>query len=110
MVNNSSVQTPALAANAAEDETGSTPVLFAELLLDTWTGVAMPLLGAHQSIAGGYYKAVEAAAELKMDCVQILRRTTTSGGRCRLPKTTWRCFATRWSGRGFGAPAPTTAT
>ncbi len=31
----------------------------------------MPLLGAHMSIAGGYYNAVEAAAKLKMDCVQI---------------------------------------
>jgi len=34
----------------------------------------MPLLGAHMSIAGGYYKAVEAAAELKMDCVQIFTK------------------------------------
>jgi deoxyribonuclease-4 len=34
----------------------------------------MPLLGAHQSIAGGYYKAVEAAAELRMDCVQIFTK------------------------------------
>ncbi len=31
----------------------------------------MPLLGAHMSIAGGLYKAVEAAAALRMDCVQI---------------------------------------
>lgn len=34
----------------------------------------MPLLGAHQSIAGGYYKAVEIAADLKMDCVQIFTK------------------------------------
>jgi deoxyribonuclease-4 len=34
----------------------------------------MPLLGSHLSIAGGYYKAVEAAAELKMDCVQIFTK------------------------------------
>jgi len=34
----------------------------------------MPLLGAHMSIAGGYYKAVLAAAELKMDCVQIFTK------------------------------------
>ena len=34
----------------------------------------MPLLGAHQSIAGGYYKAVETAAELGMDCVQIFTK------------------------------------
>jgi deoxyribonuclease IV len=34
----------------------------------------MPLLGAHQSIAGGYYKAVEAAAALRMECVQIFTK------------------------------------
>ncbi|GAB4143475.1 MAG: deoxyribonuclease IV [Planctomycetaceae bacterium] len=34
----------------------------------------MPLLGAHMSIAGGYYKAVEAAARFKMDCVQIFTK------------------------------------
>lgn len=34
----------------------------------------MPLLGAHMSIAGGYHKAVEAAAELNMDCVQIFTK------------------------------------
>lgn len=31
----------------------------------------MPLLGAHMSIAGGYYKAVEAAADVDMDVVQL---------------------------------------
>jgi deoxyribonuclease-4 len=34
----------------------------------------MPLLGSHLSIAGGYYKAVQAAAALKMDCVQIFTK------------------------------------
>ena len=34
----------------------------------------MPPLGAHMSIAGGYYKAIEAAARLKMDCVQIFTK------------------------------------
>ena len=34
----------------------------------------MPLFGAHLSIAGGYYKAVESAARLKMDCVQIFTK------------------------------------
>lgn len=34
----------------------------------------MPLFGAHMSIAGGYYKAVEAAAALGMDCVQIFTK------------------------------------
>jgi len=34
----------------------------------------MPLLGAHQSIAGGYYKAVEAAARFDMDTVQVFTK------------------------------------
>jgi deoxyribonuclease-4 len=34
----------------------------------------MPLLGSHLSIAGGYFKAVDAAAELGMDCVQIFTK------------------------------------
>ncbi|WP_339909371.1 deoxyribonuclease IV [Symmachiella dynata] len=34
----------------------------------------MPLLGAHMSIAGGYYKAVRAAAQFDMDCVQIFTK------------------------------------
>src|SRR6266700_3692383 len=34
----------------------------------------MPLLGAHMSIAGGYYKAVEAAATFGMDVVQVFTK------------------------------------
>ncbi|MGQ0636466.1 MAG: deoxyribonuclease IV [Planctomycetaceae bacterium] len=34
----------------------------------------MPPLGAHMSIAGGYHKAVEAAAALTMDCVQLFTK------------------------------------
>ncbi len=34
----------------------------------------MPLLGAHMSIAGGYYKAVDAAAEFEMNVVQIFTK------------------------------------
>jgi len=34
----------------------------------------MPPLGAHMSIAGGYYKAVEAAARCQMDCVQVFTK------------------------------------
>lgn len=34
----------------------------------------MPLFGAHMSIAGGYYKAVESAAALGMDCVQLFTK------------------------------------
>ncbi len=34
----------------------------------------MPLLGAHMSIAGGYYKAADEAARFGMDCVQIFTK------------------------------------
>src|SRR6185436_19762746 len=34
----------------------------------------MPLLGSHLSIAGGYYKAVEAAAALGMQTVQLFTK------------------------------------
>jgi deoxyribonuclease IV len=34
----------------------------------------MPLLGAHMSIAGGYYKAAEAAASFRMDTCQIFTK------------------------------------
>jgi len=34
----------------------------------------MPLLGAHMSIAGGYFKAVEAAAKYGMDVVQLFTK------------------------------------
>jgi deoxyribonuclease-4 len=35
---------------------------------------SMPLLGAHMSIAGGYYKAVDAAADLGMETVQVFTK------------------------------------
>lgn len=34
----------------------------------------MSILGAHMSIAGGYHKSVEAAAQCKMDCVQLFTK------------------------------------
>lgn len=34
----------------------------------------MPILGAHMSIAGGYYKAVEAAQRADCDCVQLFTK------------------------------------
>jgi deoxyribonuclease-4 len=34
----------------------------------------MPILGAHQSIAGGYYKAVEIAHRTGCDCVQVFTK------------------------------------
>ena len=37
----------------------------------------MVKLGAHMSIAGGYYKAVDAAAEYSMDVVQLFTKNKT---------------------------------
>src|SRR6476661_3367558 len=34
----------------------------------------MPILGAHQSIAGGYFRAVELAAECGCECVQLFTK------------------------------------
>ena len=34
----------------------------------------MPRIGAHMSIAGGYYKAVDAAADLGMETVQLFTK------------------------------------
>ena len=39
-----------------------------------FTLVLMPILGAHMSIAGGYYLAVERAAECGCDCVQLFTK------------------------------------
>jgi deoxyribonuclease IV len=36
--------------------------------------VAMAILGAHESIAGGYYKAVEIARRVGCDCVQVFTK------------------------------------
>ena len=36
--------------------------------------IYMAILGAHMSIAGGYHKAVEAAAKAGCDCVQIFTK------------------------------------
>src|SRR5262249_37265060 len=36
--------------------------------------VPMPILGAHQSIAGGYFRSVEIASECGCDCVQLFTK------------------------------------
>jgi deoxyribonuclease-4 len=38
----------------------------------------MPILGSHMSIAGGYYKAVEAAKKAGCDCVQVFTKNPTN--------------------------------
>ena len=42
-----------------------------------WYRAGMAILGAHQSIAGGYYKAVESAHTLGCDCVQIFTHSAS---------------------------------
>ena len=44
------------------------------LSVDYQLTLAMPILGAHQSIAGGYYKAVEAAQQTGCQCVQLFTK------------------------------------
>jgi deoxyribonuclease-4 len=39
-----------------------------------YDSTTMPILGAHQSIAGGYYKAVEIAHRTGCDCVQVFTK------------------------------------
>ena len=41
---------------------------------DKWYGLAMAILGAHMSIAGGYHRAVERAAACACDCVQLFTK------------------------------------
>ena len=36
----------------------------------------MPILGAHMSISGGHFKAVQSAADLGMDCVQVFTKSS----------------------------------
>src|SRR5262245_13718807 len=42
--------------------------------LEPITGAPLPPLGAHMSIAGGYYKAVELAKQAGCDCVQLFTK------------------------------------
>jgi deoxyribonuclease IV len=55
----------------------------------------MPLLGAHQSIAGGYYKALDTAAALKSDTVQIFTKNNNQWRAKPLSAEDIRLFKTR---------------
>lgn len=44
----------------------------------------MPILGAHMSMAGGYYKAVEIAQRCGCDCVQLFTNNPPSRS-CKTP-------------------------
>ncbi len=64
----------------------------------------MPLLGAHMSIAGGYYKAVNAAAELGMDTVQIFTKNNNQWRAKALTDEDVRLFKEAMSESGLKVP------
>lgn len=55
----------------------------------------MPILGAHMSIAGGYYKAPEAAARVGCDCVQIFTKNNNQWRAKELTEEDVRLFQAR---------------
>lgn len=64
----------------------------------------MPLYGSHLSIAGGYYKAVRAAAELGMDCVQIFTKNNNQWRAKPLTDEDVRLFQQAMQETGIRAP------
>ncbi len=53
-----------------------------------------PLLGAHMSIAGGYYKAVDAAATFSMGCVQLFTKNNNQWRAKAITETEVSAFKT----------------
>ncbi len=64
----------------------------------------MAILGAHQSIAGGYYKAVELAHALKCDCVQIFTKNNNQWRAKELTDDDVRRFQAALVDRGVTHP------
>ncbi|MCH9652294.1 MAG: deoxyribonuclease IV [Planctomycetes bacterium] len=64
----------------------------------------MPILGAHQSIAGGYYKAVNTAAQFEMDCVQIFTKNNNQWRAKPLTDKDVSLFKERLAETGVGHP------
>lgn len=64
----------------------------------------MPLFGAHMSIAGGYYKAVEAAAHFGMDCVQIFTKNNNQWRAKELTDKDVDLFQSALEEHGISAP------
>ncbi len=64
----------------------------------------MPPLGAHMSIAGGYYKAVDAAARFGMDCVQIFTKNNNQWRAKPLTKEDIKLFRDALERTGVGYP------
>src|SRR5688500_14030422 len=64
----------------------------------------MAILGAHQSIAGGYYKSVEIAHRLKCDCVQIFTKNNNQWRAKELTDEDVRLFRERLAELGVTHP------
>jgi len=64
----------------------------------------MVKLGAHMSIAGGYYKAVDAAAELEMDVVQLFTKNNNQWAAKPITEAEVKQFANSLSTTGITNP------
>jgi deoxyribonuclease-4 len=64
----------------------------------------MAILGAHQSIAGGYYKSVEIAHTLKCDCVQLFTKNNNQWRAKELTDEDVRLFQGRLAEFGISHP------
>jgi deoxyribonuclease-4 len=64
----------------------------------------MAILGAHQSIAGGYFKAVEIAHGLKCDCVQLFTKNNNQWRAKELTDDDVRRFQSALKDRGITHP------
>ncbi len=64
----------------------------------------MPLLGAHMSVAGGYDRAVEAAADHGMDCVQIFTKNNNQWRAQPMDPEVVGRFRTRMAETGLRKP------
>lgn len=64
----------------------------------------MPKFGSHMSIAGGYYKAVEAAAEASCDCVQLFTKNSNQWAAKPIMADEARAFAAALAKHGISDP------
>jgi deoxyribonuclease IV len=68
------------------------------------TLLPMPILGAHESIAGGYYKAVNIAADVGCDCVQIFTKNNNQWNAKPLASEDAKLFRDALKQRGIKCP------
>ena len=69
-----------------------------------WYGLAMPILGAHMSIAGGYDRAVERAAAVGCDCVQLFTKNNNQWRAKRIAPEEGERFRRALVERGISHP------